>query len=143
MHVAQILKDKGSRVFSVAPGTTIGDAARLLRRERIGAVIVIDGDDSVAGIISERDIMRGLADHGAPLLDKHVADLMTRSLFTTVPSASVEAVMEEMTAGRCRHMPVMEDGDVVGMISMRDVVRARLDQVKAESDQLKNYIANP
>ncbi len=143
MHVAQILKDKGSRVVTTEADATIADAARTLRRERIGAVLVINDDGTPAGILSERDIVRGLADAGAPLLDKHVSDLMTRSLFTCEPSATVEAVMTEMTAGRCRHIPVLEDNVVIGMISIGDVVRARVDTLESESDQLKNYIANP
>lgn len=143
MHVAQILKDKGSRVVTTSADATIADTARTLRRERIGAVLVTNDDGSPAGIISERDIVRGLADSGAPLLEKHVADLMTRSLLTCTPSATVESVMEEMTSGRCRHIPVLDDSAVVGIISIGDVVRARVDTLESESDQLKNYIANP
>jgi CBS domain-containing protein len=143
MHVAQILKEKGSRVVTTTADATIADAARTLRRERIGAILVTNDDGTPAGIISERDIVRGLADTGASLLEKHVADLMTRSLFTCAPSATVEAVMEEMTSGRCRHIPVLEDNVVVGMISIGDVVRSRVDTLESESDQLKNYIVNP
>ena len=143
MHVAQILKDKGSRVVTVRPEMTIAEAAGVLKRERIGAVVVTGEDGTPAGIISERDIVRGLADEGPALLEKHVADLMTRSLLTCTPSATVEAVMEEMTSGRCRHIPVLDDGALAGIVSIGDVVRSRLEQLQSESDQLKNYITNP
>jgi CBS domain-containing protein len=140
MFVGQILGAKGSRVVSTTADATIADVARLLRRERIGAVVVIEGD-RLCGIISERDLARGLADYGAELLEMKVAQLMTADVVTCAPEDGIDHLMQSMTMGRFRHLPVMRDGKMIGIISIGDVVKHRLEELEAETHQLQDYIA--
>ena len=140
MLVGQILAAKGSRVVSIRQDATIADVAGLLRRERIGAVVVVEGR-ALCGIISERDLARGLADHGAELLEMKVGQLMTRDVVTCAPEDSVDHLRQAMTEGRFRHLPVLRDGEMVGIVSIGDVVKHRLDELEAETHQLQDYIA--
>jgi CBS domain-containing protein len=140
MTVAAILKHKGYDVASVQPTTTIADVVRLLTDRRIGAVVVQDGTERLLGIVSERDIVHGLAANGAAALQMHAGQLMTRSVTTASPRTTVPEAMTMMTAGRFRHLPVVEGGVLVGIISIGDVVKARIMAQESEVDSLKAYV---
>jgi CBS domain-containing protein len=140
MTVAAILRHKGAETVTVTPETLLVDVATLLSQRRIGAVPVMEGD-VLAGIISERDLVHCLARHGAHALDLKAAQAMTRAVQTTRPEASVVDAMSAMTAGRFRHMPVMVDGRMIGVISIGDVVKARLDEQANEVDNLRAYVS--
>lgn len=140
MQVVHILKTKGTAVHTVPPERTIGDVVRDLSRKRVGAMLVLANDDKIAGIISERDIIHGLADHGAQLLELKVADIMTKAVVNCTPEHTVDEIMREMTNRRIRHLPVLKEGKLAGIISIGDVVKARLEELSAESDMLRNYI---
>ncbi|HUC62955.1 MAG TPA: CBS domain-containing protein [Alphaproteobacteria bacterium] len=141
MHVAQILKGKGSTVYSVTPETSVADAIRTLSKRRVGALLALRADGNVAGIVSERDIVHGLAEHGARLLEMRVAELMTRNVVSCAPEDTVEEIMRQMTNRRIRHLPVTDRGALAGMVSIGDVVKSRLAELAAESDALRSYIA--
>ena len=141
MNVEAILRSKGGAVATVAPHATIRDAAALLKRERIGALVVSNGGNKVEGILSERDIVHGLAERGAALLDMTVDALMTRRVFTCTPRDSVGDLMAMMTERRIRHIPVLTDGMLVGIISIGDVVKHRLDEMEYETSSLRSFIA--
>jgi len=140
MFVGQILGAKGRKVVSTTAEATIADVARLLRRERIGAVVVTEAD-RLCGIISERDLARGLADYGAELLEMKVGQLMTSEVVTCTPEDGIDHLMHSMTHGRFRHLPVLQDGRMIGIISIGDVVKHRLEELEAETHQLQDYIA--
>ena len=140
MLVGQILAAKGSKVVTTRPDATVAEVAKLLRREKIGAVVVTEAG-ALCGIISERDVARGLADHGAELLEMKVGQLMTREVVTCAPEDTVDHLRETMTQGRFRHLPVLRDGEMIGIVSIGDVVKHRLDELEAETHQLQDYIA--
>ncbi|MDP4021730.1 CBS domain-containing protein [Methylobacterium sp. NEAU 140] len=140
MTVARILAEKGSSVATVAPDKTLEDVIQILAEKRIGALVVAHPDGSVAGVISERDIMRALAQHGAATFDAPVSDHMTTKVTTCGKSATMEEVMEMMTNERFRHVPVCEDGRLAGLISIGDVVARRIATVEAEHQALRDYI---
>lgn len=141
MSVQQILKVKGgASVVTIGPGATVGEAAALLANRRIGAVVVSDDGETVLGILSERDIVRELGTQGVSCLNEHVAEAMTTRIVTCTRGESTESVMQKMTAGRFRHMPVVEDGVMVGLISIGDVVKARLDELGMEKEALTGMI---
>ncbi len=139
MQVKAILKAKGTGVVTVPPHTTIDALAHRLRLENIGAVVVSNDGASVDGIISERDVLRGLAEHGAELLVMPVRELMTRGVQTCTPEASVKDVMRLMTQKRFRHLPVVEGERLVGLISIGAVVKNRLDEMEMEANVLRDY----
>ena len=141
MLIGQILATKGSDVVTIGPQATIAEAVRLLRDKQIGAVVVVEGDGGVSGILSERDVTRGLADKGASLLDMQVSELMTRDVITCAPGDGIEKLMSDMTKGRVRHLPVMQDGRLRGLISIGDLVKHRLEELEAEAHMLHDYIA--
>lgn len=140
MSVAHILKEKGSEVVGIASNASIAEAVDLLALHRIGALIVKDGRGAVAGILSERDIVRGLARDGEALFAERVEEVMTREVVTTSPGESIGRVRELMTQGRFRHLPVIEDGRLVGVISIGDVVKHRIREAELEASALKDYI---
>ncbi len=140
MLIAQILAGKGSNVISTRPEATIAEVAGLLKQKRIGAVVVVDADGALCGIISERDLARGLADHGGGLLEMKVAQLMTRGVVTCAPEDDVTSLMKRMTDGRFRHLPVVKDGALSGIISIGDVVKHRLEELETETHMLQDYI---
>ncbi len=137
--IAAILRHKGGPTITVSPDTSLADIASLLSSKRIGAVLVLEGDH-LAGIVSERDIVHCLARHGAAALDLRAADAMTRSVQTTTLDTTVEDAMTAMTAGRFRHLPVYDGASMVGIISIGDVVKARLDEQANEVDNLRAYV---
>ncbi|NQW08324.1 MAG: CBS domain-containing protein [Alphaproteobacteria bacterium] len=140
MLVSDILKTKGYEVISTTPKATVAAAARQLSDKRIGSVLVMNGD-AIAGILSERDIVCALAEQGAGCLDRSVGDLMTSSVVTCRPDQTIADVMEKMTTGRFRHVPVVDGGRVVGMISIGDVVKYRLAEAQDEVAHLAAYVA--
>ena len=140
IRISQILKDKGDRVVTIGPDATIAEVVDVLQRERIGAIVVMQENEELVGIISERDVAHGLAEHGAGLLAKRVADLMTREVVTCTPESTVQEIMKEMTVRRFRHLPVIKDGTLVGVISIGDVVKNRLEELKTETTMLQEYI---
>ena len=140
MFVSDILAQKGGLVFTVTPGTTVAQVAQQLSTRRIGSVLVPGDSQTIAGIVSERDLVRALARHGAAALDLEVRQIMTREVVTCHPDDSIERVMGLMTAGRFRHLPVEDGGELVGLVSIGDVVKARLEEAKHETEALKAYI---
>jgi CBS domain-containing protein len=140
MQVAQILKTKGSTVHSVTPETIVAEVIRTLSKRRIGAVLVRSGEGKVSGILSERDIIHGLAEHGTRLLEMPASQVMTRSVVSCAIDSTVDEVMREMTNRRIRHLPVLDGGRLAGIISIGDVVKNRLEELSAESDMLRSYI---
>jgi len=140
MTVARILSEKGASVATVGPEKTLGDVIHILAEKRIGALVVAHPDGTVVGIVSERDIMRALARLGAATLDAPVGDHMTANVTTCNRSTTIEDVMELMTNGRFRHIPVCEGGRLVGIVSIGDVVARRIATVEAEHQALREYI---
>lgn len=140
MLVSDILKSKGNTVVSAEPTLPVAEAARLLAEKRIGSVLILDRG-KVAGILSERDIVRTLANEGPGCLDSPVSRLMTAKVVTCAPTQTISDVMEMMTTGRFRHVPVVEDGEVTGMISIGDVVKWRLEEAQEEVRQMQAYVA--
>lgn len=139
--VAAILKHKGYQVTTVSPTLTIDQVAGVLAEQRIGAVLVVDGTGQLLGIVSERDIVRCLAANGARTLEMTAGQLMTRALQLARPETTVAEAMARMTVGRFRHLPVMEHDTLVGLISIGDVVKARIMDQEDEVDSLKAYVA--
>lgn len=141
MQVHQILRSKADDgVVTVAPGSSLGDAAELLSSRRIGAVVVSPDGKRVAGILSERDIVRELGRRGPACLSDKVDEVMTQKIVTCRRDENAEEVMQKMTDGRFRHMPVMEGSEMVGLISIGDVVKARLSELAMEKDALEGMI---
>jgi CBS domain-containing protein len=140
MLVRSILQSKGSRVVATRPEASVGETARLMAENNIGAVLVLDEGGAVAGIISERDIVRDLARHGRSAPDRPVADLMTRTVLHCAPDATIDEVMAVMTEKRVRHLPVIEDGRLVGLVSIGDVVKWRLEETRQEAEALRDYV---
>jgi CBS domain-containing protein len=140
MTVAAILKHKGYQVTTVDPTARIAEVVDILTQRRIGAVLVIDRTDQLLGIVSERDIVRCLSANGSRTLDMTAGQLMTRALQVASPETTEPEAMRMMTAGRFRHLPVMENNVLVGLISIGDVVKARIMQQESEVDSLKAYV---
>ena len=140
MKVQNIIGEKGQEVATIRSESTVSTAANLLKLKGIGALVVSEDGTQVAGILSERDIVRGLVDHGHELLDMRVADLMTRTVKTTGMTADITDVMSEMTRSRIRHLPVLEKGALVGIISIGDVVKNRLGELETETSVLRDFI---
>jgi CBS domain-containing protein len=140
MTVGIILKEKGRDVVTIEPNASLRDAVRLLAERRIGAALVLGADRRVAGIVSERDIVRALAARGAGALDEPVSQSMTRKVETCHEKEAVSSIMERMTAGRFRHLPVLEQGRLVGIVSIGDVVKHRLQEMEQESGAMRDYI---
>ncbi len=140
MLIAQILAGKGREVISTRPEASIDEVAHLLNDRRIGAVVVLDAGGELCGIISERDLARGLARHGVALLQMQVAELMTRGVVTCAPEDDLQTLMQRMTEGRFRHLPVIKDGSLSGIISIGDVVKHRLEELEVETHMLQDYI---
>ena len=141
MLIGQILAGKGGDVVAIEPDATIAEAARLLKDKRIGAVVVIErGGERLSGIISERDIARGVAEHGARLPELKVRDLMTAGVVTCAPEDGLQKLMQIMTDKRFRHLPVVKDGRMIGIISIGDVVKHRLQELETEAHMLQDYI---
>jgi CBS domain-containing protein len=140
MFVSDILSQKGGLVFTVTPGTTLAQIAQQLSTRRIGSVLVMADAERVAGIVSERDLVRALSSHGDKALELEAREVMTRNVQTCHPDDPIEWVMEVMTRGRFRHLPVLDHDELIGLISIGDVVKARLEEARHETEALKAYI---
>ncbi len=141
MRVSEILKGKGDMVFTASPGDTIAEVAALLHARRVGAVVVTQGDREVAGIVSERDIVRAVAEEGAAALMRPVSACMTRDVIFAEPAETVDSLLERMTDRRIRHLPVCVDHRLVGIISIGDLVKSKIAETVAEAEGLRAYIA--
>ena len=141
MIVKTILAAKGGEVVSIEPSANLTAAVRLLATHRIGALLILGADDRVVGILSERDIVRALADRGPAVLDQTVGQIMTHGVVTCSEAETTRAIMEKMTTGRFRHVPVVAQGRVVGIVSIGDVVKHRLNEIEQEAKTLRDYIS--
>lgn len=142
MNVETILRNKGNWIATIRPDATIADAVNMLHRERIGAIVVSEDGNSVDGILSERDIVIALAEQAADLLSRTVGEIMTRNVVTCDPGDTVGELMAEMTNRRVRHLPVVADGRLCGIVSIGDLVKNRLDEVEFEAQSLRSFIAS-
>lgn len=140
MTIAAILGDKGADIVSISPERTVADAVALLAERRIGAVPVLDGGGTVAGVFSERDVIRCLREHGAAELGQPVSAVMTAPAVTVARDDSVLGALSLMTRRRIRHLPVLEAGTVVGIVSIGDLVKYRIDRIEAEARAMRDYI---
>jgi CBS domain-containing protein len=141
MLVKSILKEKGPGVVAVGPDMRVIDALQVLADKRIGAVLVWDNDQKIMGILSERDVVRALPVKGAGILDIPVSELMTRTVVTCRPEDTVDRLMALMTDNRIRHVPVVESGKLMGIVSIGDVVKNKIAEAEMEAQALKQYIA--
>ena len=141
MAVSHILGVKGRNVFTVRPSDTVETVAKLLGDKRIGAVVVTDAASHIKGIVSERDVVRHIASEGAGVLKKLASDIMTANVHTCQDGDSEQELMALMTARRIRHLPVVKDGKLNGMISIGDVVKFRIEAIEREAEDMKAYIA--
>jgi CBS domain-containing protein len=141
MTVENILSGKSREVVTIQPHRTLSEAVRLLAERRIGAVVVSEAGETVVGIISERDLVRALASGGSAVLDDPVSSRMTSNVVTCTRRAAINEVMELMTEGKFRHVPVVENGRLTGIVSIGDIVKQRLAEVEAEHQALREYIA--
>lgn len=142
MYVKNILSRKGNDVVRISPDNTLLETARVLRENKIGAILACDSDGKMCGVISERDIVIAIARSGAAVLENKVSTCMTTGVYTCKPNDTIKQVMEVMTSRRIRHLPVVDDDStIVGMISIGDVVKERINETEAEAEALKAYIA--
>jgi CBS domain-containing protein len=140
MTVKAILSRKGTEVVTADPNVSVAEATRLLAARRIGAVVATGADRRIVGILSERDIVRALGEKGPAALDLPVAEIMTRKVITCTASDTISNIMERMTAGKFRHVPVVEQDRLAGIISIGDVVKWRVEEMERESAALRDYI---
>ena len=140
MKISDVLRHKGSEVITIQPGATVSTLLALLAEHRIGAVVVSTDGTTIEGIVSERDVVRRLAADGDDVLDRSVSAIMTSDVQTCAPGDPVDELRLVMTERRIRHVPVVSDGRLTGIISIGDVVKSSLDQLKFERDQLDSYV---
>jgi CBS domain-containing protein len=141
MTIRALLKTKDRSIISVAPSTTVLEVAEIITARRIGAVLVLDGKGGVAGIVSERDVVKALSKHHEGVMSMRADDLMTRNVITATLDTTVDEAMEIMDKGYFRHLPVVDDGELVAIISIRDLVKYRIMLHEHDVDSLKAYIA--
>ncbi len=141
MRIADVLRNKGRTVVTVPPTATVGgEVVEVLATRNLGALVVLE-DTTPIGIVTERDVVRLIHVHGPPrILDARVSDVMTTAMYTCLPSDSVDSLAATMTERRIRHLPVLVDGQLAGIVSIGDVVKSRIDELQAERDQLESYI---
>ncbi|GGU52100.1 CBS domain-containing protein [Lentzea flava] len=139
MRIADVLRTKGSAVATIDPDAPVTELLRALAEHNVGAIVVV-GPSGVAGIVSERDVVRRLHESGADLLSSPVSAIMTTDVFTCSPSDTVDSLTVVMTERRFRHVPVVSDGQLVGIVSIGDVVKSRIGQLEQSQDQLQAYI---
>jgi CBS domain-containing protein len=140
MNVKHILSQKGVDVLTLEPNATLADAMDILAKRRIGALVITGADRRIVGIISERDIVRAIAEHGTGTLQSPVSEMMTRKVVTCGQNETIAEIMGRMTAGKFRHVPVVEQGRLIGIVSIGDIVKARLEELEQEHDALRDYI---
>jgi CBS domain-containing protein len=141
MLVSQVLKAKGDLVFTASPRDSVDAVAAMLNTRRVGAIVLVDGDHDVVGIVSERDIVRIIAEQGAAGLARPVADCMTREVVFAKPSETIDTILARMTDRRIRHLPVCVDDRLMGIVSIGDLVKAKIAEAEAEAESLRAYIA--
>jgi CBS domain-containing protein len=140
MNVSSILAAKGGDVITIEPTATLAAAVDLLTKHRIGAAVILGAGGRVAGILSERDIVHAIAARGTAALDEPLSQSMTREVMTCEPDAPITSIMECMTNGKFRHMPVVEGGRLAGIVSIGDIVKQRLGEMEQESEAMRDYI---
>jgi CBS domain-containing protein len=140
MTVSIILAAKGREVVSIEPNASLASVVSLLTEKRIGALVILGAGHRIAGILSERDIVRAIAERGAAALDEPVSQFMTRKVSTCTESETVSGIMERMTEGKFRHVPVVDQGQLVGIVSIGDVVKHRLLEMERDSAAMRDYI---
>ncbi len=141
MNVASMLKAKGRAVVTAEPDTLLIDIVRTLREHRVGSVVLVDAKGAIAGIVSERDVVRNIGAHGASVLEEPVSNFMTRNVVTCRECDTLGDLMSQMTTHRFRHMPVVDRGELVGIISIGDVVKMRIAEAEMETNAMREYIA--
>jgi CBS domain-containing protein len=141
MSVQSILALKGNAVTTGAPGMSMAEVASCLAEQRIGAIVMVDASEAVVGIISERDVVRAVARGGATALTEPASRHMTATVVTCGPRESLNGLMEMMTQGRFRHVPVVDGGKLLGIVSIGDVVKHRIAEIEREAEEIRNYIA--
>jgi CBS domain-containing protein len=141
MLVSQILKHKGDLVFTASPHETVAAAAALLHSRRVGALVIVDDQDMVVGILSERDIVRVVAEKGGAGLNQPVSSCMSSDVVFASPTETVHSLLERMTDRRIRHLPVLKDGRLAGLVSIGDLVKSKIAETEAEAENLKAYIS--
>lgn len=139
MLIAEILKDKGGAVFTAAPADDLNSTVQALDEKRVGALVICEGD-RVVGILSERDLVRAVARHGQDALGRPVADYMTQDVIFAEPTETVTILMERMTDRRIRHLPVLDKGRLVGVVSIGDLVKSKIAEATFEAESMKAYI---
>ena len=140
MTVSTILSVKGRDIFTIEPGATLTAAAKLLAEKRIGALLILGPDHRITGILSERDIVRAIAERGAAALNDFVSTAMTREVVTCRETETITSIMERMTSGKFRHLPVVDQDRPVGMISISDVIKYRVHEMERDAAQMREYI---
>ena len=140
MNVKTILAAKGGDIIGIEPTANLAAAAKLLSKHRIGAVVIRGAGGRLAGILSERDIVRAMAEHGAAALDIPVGQAMTRNVMTCGENDSIAELMERMTSGKFRHLPVLDAEQLVGVISIGDVVKMRVQEIETDAAAMRDYI---
>ncbi len=141
MYVSALLANKGADVVTARPDTTIGDAVSLLAEKKIGVLVISSDGTSIDGILSERDIVRGLADQGSRISTTPASELMSRSVVTCAPTDTISSLMVLMTERRIRHLPVIESGALIGIVSIGDIVKHRIAEIESEAEALRQYVA--
>ena len=139
MRIADVLRNKGPAVVTVDPEMPVSTLIGELARHNVGALVVTE-NDAVVGIVTERDVVRRIHERGPDILNARVVDIMTTSVFTCLPTDTVDSLAETMTERRIRHLPVIVDGQLVGIVSIGDVVKSRIGELQGERDQLEAYI---
>jgi CBS domain-containing protein len=139
MRIADVLRNKGAEVATISPDTTVTELLAGMAQRNIGAMVVM-GPDGVVGIVSERDVVRRLNERGAELLTMPVSEIMTSVVVTCAPGDAVDTLSVLMTENRVRHVPVIANGELAGIVSIGDVVKTRMDEMQAEREQLQDYI---
>ncbi|RME35971.1 MAG: CBS domain-containing protein [Gammaproteobacteria bacterium] len=142
MKVSTILKQKGDKVYTISPDATLRDMVREMLALHIGSLLVMDEEGDLAGIVTERDLLRNLAKLGADWEKKTIGEVMNTEVYTGTPEETIDEVMHRMTEHRIRHLPVVEHGKVVGMLSMGDIIKAALDETTFQNKLMKRYIKN-
>ena len=140
MIVKNILLGRRGNVVTIEPTADLAAAVKLLAERRIGAVVILGADDRIVGILSERDIVRTLAEHGPTALHQPVGQVMTRDVQTCSETDTIESLMGHMTTGKFRHMPVVEQGKLIGIVSIGDVVKSRVEEIEHDAAALRDYI---
>ena len=140
MTIRMILAEKGREIVSIEPAATLKSAATLLAEKRIGAVLILGADHRIIGILSERDIVRAIGERGVAALDESVSQTMTRKVSTCTEGETLVSIMERMTEGKFRHVPVVDQGRLIGIVSIGDVVKHRLREMERDSAAMRDYI---